>query len=639
MRALLAIVCGLALLFASHVNALALELQETPYFGHMIEAGKMDPVEKRLPGVPRIIDMEKAGKQPGKHGGKMRMLMASAKDVRIMIYYGYSRLVGYDTSYKLQPDILQSYEVIDDRIFTFHLRPGHRWSDGAPFTAEDFRFALEDVMLNEKLSKGGLPIDMLVDGQGPQLTVIDEQTVRYEWAKPNPKFLPALAAPLPLYITYPAHYMKTLHAKYIGKEAAEALAKKRKYKNWGAMFIKLGRQNRPENPELPSLEPWVNTIAPPSEQFVFIRNPYFHRVDNYGRQLPYIDQVTMNISSSGLIPAKAGSGETDLQGRYISFEDYTFLKENEQHQNYRVLLWKSALGSKVSIRPNLNFKDDAWRAVLQDVRFRRALSLGLNRHEINMVTFFGLGKEVADSPLPQSPLYREKYAKAWASHDPVLANRLLDQAGLDKRDDDGIRLLPDGRRAELIIEASGESSVEADVLQLVSDHWSELGIKVFTRATQRDIFRSRLTAGNTMMSVWTGLDNAIPNASMSPAELAPTDDAQTQWPNWGLYGLSDGESGSKPDMPEVNQLVDLLGKWQLAGNEAEQTEIWHEMLENYTDNVFSIGTANSTLQPIVVNKKLRNVPEVEMFSFQPGSYFGVFMMDTFWFDRTTGSSS
>lgn len=628
---------GMLLVLGAQTSAFATAFQETPYFSDLVKTGKIDPVAKRLPQQPRIIDLEKLGREPGVHGGKLRMLMGSKKDVRMMVYYGYSRLVGYDLNYKLQADILADYDVEDGRIFTLHLRPGHRWSDGAPFTSEDFRFTYEDVMLNKQLRRGGLPNSMLVDGKGPKFTVIDDVTVRYEWDAPNPKFLPALAAPLPLYLTYPSAYMKQFHADYIGEEQVEALAKKRKYKHWRAMFIRLGRQNRPENPDLPTLEPWFNTIAPPSEQFVFKRNPYFHRVDANGRQLPYVDTVEMNISSPNLIPAKTGAGESDLQGRYVSFEDYTFLKQSEKRQGYNVLLWKSAVGSKVAIRPNLNFKDDAWRAVMQDARFRRALSLGINRHEINMVTFFGLGKEVADSPLVQSPLFNPDYASAWASHDPVLANRLLDQAGLKKRDEDGTRLLPDGQRAELIIESAGESTVETDVLQLITDHWQALGIKVFTRATQRDIFRSRLKAGNTMMSVWSGLDNAIPQPSMSPEELAPSNDAQTQWPQWGLYGMTGGKSGTEPDLASAKRLLSLWQEWQQSRDDETRIRIWNEMLKLYTDEVFSIGTVNSTLQPIVVSKKLRNVPEKEVYSFQPGSYFGVFMVDTFWFKDGVGS--
>ena len=84
-----------------------------------------------------------------------------------------------------------------------------------------------------------------------------------------------------------------------------------------------------DNPKLPSLEPWVLTTKLPAERIVFERNPYYYRVDGAGHQLPYIDRVVFTIASSKIIAAKTGAGESDLQARYLSFADYTFLKANE----------------------------------------------------------------------------------------------------------------------------------------------------------------------------------------------------------------------------------------------------------------------------------------------------------------------
>ena len=93
---------------------------------------------------------------------------------------------------------------------------------------------------------------------------------------------------------------------------------------------------------------------------------------------------------------------------------------------------------------------------MRDVRFRRALSLAVNRHEINQVIYFGLAIEGQNTVLPQSPLYEPDYRAAWARFDLREANRLLDLVGLTKRGSDGMRLLPDGRPVEIIVENSGE---------------------------------------------------------------------------------------------------------------------------------------------------------------------------------------
>lgn len=603
---------------------------EPSYLKSIIEAGDLPPLAQRLPAKPRVVNVAAMGREPGEYGGVVRMLIGGQRDIRLMTVNGYSRLVGFDEKLHFQPDILESFDVEEDRVFTFHIRDGHRWSDGEPMTSEDFRYTFEDVLSNEDLAKGGYSPALVVDDKPPTFEVVDRLTVRYSWDAPNPDFLPSLAAAQPLVFLLPAHYMKQFHEKYQDPAKLEELVQENKVKNWASLHQRMARQYRPENPDLPTLDPWRNTTKPPAEQFVFERNPFFHRVDENGRQLPYIDQFMLNVSSSSIIPAKTGAGETDLQFTGIDFADYTFLKDAEKRYPIKVALWKRTQGSRIALLPNLNTADEVWRPLLQDVRVRRALSLALDRREINMAVFYGLGKESADTVLPESPLYKEEYAKAWIAHDPDQADALLDAAGLSERDDDGIRLLPDGRRAQIIVESAGESTMETDVLELVTDHWSKIGISLFIRTSQRDIFRSRAIAGQIMVAIWSGIDNGVPTADMNPGALAPTHDDQLQWPVWGNYYLTHGEQGSAPTMPEVVRLIELLKTWRRTATLDERAAIWHQMLAIYTDNVFSIGLVNATLQPVVTSSRLRNVPENGLYGFDPTSFLGVYMPDTFW---------
>ena len=189
-------------------------LMETPYFADAVASGKLPAVNQRLPDEPALAELERLGRP----GGDLRMLMASAKDSRMMVVYGYARLVAYTPALAIVPDMLRAVDVEEGRIFTLHLRRGHKWSDGQPFTSEDFRYWFEDVANNPELSAAGLPPQLLVDGEPPKFEVIDETTVRYTWEKPNPLFLPALAGPDPLFIYCPAHYLKQFHIKYADKE-------------------------------------------------------------------------------------------------------------------------------------------------------------------------------------------------------------------------------------------------------------------------------------------------------------------------------------------------------------------------------------------------------------------------------------
>ncbi|AFL51814.1 peptide/nickel transport system substrate-binding protein [Sinorhizobium fredii] len=599
----------------------------------LVAEGKLPPLGERLPKTPRVINVAAMGRQAGRHGGTIRSLIGSAKDIRLMTIYGYARLVGYDEALNLHPDVLERYEAVEDRIFTFHLREGHKWSDGTPLTAEDFRYCFEDVLLNEDLSPAGLPTAMVMDGKAAKFEILDERTLRYSWPMPNPDFLQKLAAPQPLVLAMPSAYLKQFHKKYQEEDKLKGLMKEERVKKWHQLHQRMARSYRPENPDLPTLDPWRNTTPLPAEQFIFERNPFFHRVDENGLQLPYIDKFVLSVSSSALIPAKAGTGESDLQAVGIDFVDYTYLKDAEKRYPVKVKLWKKTSGSRLALLPNLNCADPVWRPLLRDVRVRRALSLAIDRREINMAVFYGLTKESADTVLPDSPLFRPEFASAWVAHDPEQANALLDQAGLAKRDSDGIRILPDGRRAQIVVESPGESTLDTDVLQLITDYWQKVGISLFIRTSQRDTFRSRAVGGEITMSMWFGIDNGVPTADMNPGQLAPTADDQLQWPVWGLNYISHGEMGEAPDLEPVVELLDLLKRWRHSADDAERADIWRQMLSIYTDQVFSIGLVNGSFQPILVTTKLRNLPEEALWGFDPTSYFGAYKPDTFWLQQ------
>ena len=608
-----------------------MDLIEPPELAAAVADNKLPPVRERVPETPAVADMSGAEQNIGAHGGTLNILMGRAKDIRMMMVYGYARLVGYDPNLEIVPDILESFEVAGRKVFTFTLRKGHKWSDGAPFTTEDFRYYFEDVVNNEDLSPFGPPPMLLVDGEAPRFEILDEHRVRYSWSKPNPAFLPAIAGARPLFLYRPAHYLKQFHARYVDKAELDQMVEAARKRNWAGLHHRMDRLYQLDNVDLPSLQPWVNTTKPPSDRFVFRRNPYYHRIDPEGRQLPYIDKVIVNISSSSLIPTKTGFGESDLQARYIRFDDYTFLKKGAERNGDNVYLWSRAVGSRVALFPNLNTKDPVWRSVLRDVRVRRALSLAINRKAINFILYFGLGQPSADTVLPKSPLFKDEYRNAWTKYDIEQANALLDAAGLDQRGDDGIRLLPDGRPLQIIIDTAGESTEQSDVLELVKKYWKKVGVELFTKPSQREVFRNRVYAGASVMSVWTGLENALVTAEMSPAELAPTMQTQLQWPMWGEHYETVQASGQAPDMPVVQELLDLNTAWRDAESSEDREAIWHEMLAIRADQVFSIGIVNGVPQPVVVTKALKNVPKKGIYNWDPGAYFGIYKPDSFWF--------
>jgi peptide/nickel transport system substrate-binding protein len=270
-----------------------------------------------------------------------------------------------------------------------------------------------------------------------------------------------------------------------------------------------------------------------------------------------------------------------------------------------------------------------WKGLLRDVRFRRALSLAIDRSLVNQVLYFVLAIESNNTVLEASPLYKPEYRTRWAQYDRKSANRLLDELGL-KRGAEGVRRLPDGRPLEIIVETAGESSEQTDVLELIRETWREVGIKLFSKPSQREALRNRIFAGETVMSVWSGLENGLPTADTSPDELAPTSQLQLQWPKFGQYYETSGKSGEAPDIPQVKELEQLYREWQASGKSAERERVWQRMLEIHADQQFVLGVVAGVPQPVIASQKLVNLPAQGFYNWDPGAFFGIYRPETFW---------
>jgi peptide/nickel transport system substrate-binding protein len=261
---------------------------------------------------------------------------------------------------------------------------------------------------------------------------------------------------------------------------------------------------------------------------------------------------------------------------------------------------------------------------------RRALSLGIDRAAISEFMYFGIADPANNSLLPRSPLWTDAIGLAYTDHDVERANALLDEAGLAERNAAGIRLLPDGRPMEIIVETAGEDIEHADALELVAGQWREIGVKLLTKPSQREVLRTRIFAGDTLMTIAKGIENGLPTAEMSPAPYAPTRQIDYQWPKWGQYYETKGSAGEPVDMAGPERLFALFEDWQHAAETAERRDIWKEMLRIWSDGVYTLGLVSGVRQPVAVHPDLVNVPEEAVYNWDPGAHFGIYYPDTFW---------
>ncbi|MGQ9629435.1 MAG: ABC transporter substrate-binding protein [bacterium] len=381
-------------------------------------------------------------------------------------------------------------------------------------------------------------------------------------------------------------------------------------------------------PERPEMRAWKSVTDLSDPYQIAERNPYYWKVDTAGNQLPYIDRVMRElVSAVDIMILKVLSGDIDFQGRHLwtQYSSYTVFVQNREKGGYRVLKYRGGDPSRVVIYLNQTVKDPVLRELFRNKKFRIALSLGIDRNEINELVFMGLGEPSQGHSTPGHPAYVESIAKAYTEYDPKKANDLLDEIGLTKRDSEGIRLRPDGKPLNIILDVSSHHPDHVDAAELIVDHWKDIGIKAVVKAEDRTLFNTRGDANEAEIRVWSFSDAVEPLVDQYHAPntyLAPL------WYNWLNTG---GKSGEEPPS-EVKRLWEIFTDKALATtSEVERTELLKEAMKIWSDNLWAIGTVGIPWYMFFAKNDLRNVPE-DAFLWHPGAP-GAYDPCTFFFKK------
>ncbi|MBC7810355.1 MAG: ABC transporter substrate-binding protein, partial [Burkholderiales bacterium] len=387
---------------------------EAPTLTEMVTAGTLPTLEERLPENPMIVEPMALGE----YGGTWRRLMTGiGDDGNLERTASYEPLVRWDVAYDhVIPNVAESWEVSEDgREFTFHLRPGMRWSDGEPFTADDIRFWYEDVANNPDINPSGMDF-LIVDGETATFEMIDDYTVKFTFAAPAGLFLPQLAAQWGVQVTYYArHYFEQFHPTYNPDVEADALAAG--FDNWVTYFQNRGGDHyNPSrwSPEVPTLDPWMaeNALQSDTTELVLVRNPYYWKVDPEGRQYPYIDRIVYTVVPEvENMVLRAAAGEVDMQERHINaLDNRAFFADNAETGDYTFFDMIPTDSNSSVLQLNLTSRNPVLREIFQNRNFRVALSYAINRQEMIDTLYFGTTTPAQPAPLPGTALYNERLA-------------------------------------------------------------------------------------------------------------------------------------------------------------------------------------------------------------------------------------
>ena len=642
----IAIVATLAVLAAIPAARAAQQYHEAPELAARVQAGELPPIQERLPKNPFVVEPVDG---IGTYGGTWRRVHTGPQDSYGATYVVKETLLIFSRDYqRILPCLAESYEASDDyRTFTFHLRKGIRWSDGAPLTADDYLYHYEHVSKNRELT----PVPSMAlsrGGEYMEMRKLDTYSFQISFKLPHTIFLHYMSGLYAPTLRAPAHFCKQFHPDFVAKEELDRMIAEGKYAHWTDLYKK--KTYYIKNPEAPTLHAW-NAIDDNTGNQRWVRNPYYWKVDPAGNQLPYIGrQLYVCISDPEALLLKARAGEIDLQARRIGginvsgIENYPFLAEGSKENGYRLVVRSMfrqikygiylnySLGLDIdttnketaaaSKNANIEIKkmpleevdkleperrmNERKRRLFNDLRFRRALSHALNRDEINAFCLQGLGTPAQFSAHPDSRWFRREHQRKYIEFDQELSRKLLDEVGLTQWDGKHeYRILPNGDPLTFYIRIQGPN-VEA--MELVREMWADVGIHATVSPVQTNYWYQMNRNGNYDISCAApvgGWDGCYRHAI-----VAPPYGGNYAIPKWFQWCNTNGQAGDEP-APWAKKMADMAQQIMLTPPGAEQDALIVQLTGMWSDNIMAIGTVMSPPEATfaVVNNRMRNVPD------------------------------
>ena len=571
--------------------------QESAFLKPQVEAGTLPPVADRLPANPLVITpFDRAGQR----GGDWNHALVGGGSLSMLVrYQGYEPLVRFNPDWTgLVNNAAESWSANDEATeYTFTLRKGHKWSDGAPFTTADIQFWYDAYLTDEETSLGGNAW-WSVNGEQAKLEVVDEQTFKVSFSGPNGFFVQQLAWAQQDQLTRtPKHYLEQFHIRY--NPDADALAKAAGLESWVALFQReiglLDDNTFFQNGNRPTLNAWVFAEAPGTntEQAIATRNPYYFKVDDQGTQLPYFDRVVYQmVADPEVLLLKTLQGEIDIFDQYICTPaNKPVLFDGQETGDYGFYTLKETAANVMAFQLNLNHQDPVKNTLFNTLEFRHAMSLAVDRQALIDAVFVGQGSPAQPSIIEGDPLYNEQLSKQFTEFDPARANEMLDAIIPDK-DGDGYRLDSEGRRVSIIFEIDQSRTTFLDMFELALPMFRAVGIDAQMRTMDRSLWEERVRRGREYDATahQFGANSGI--AAMLDARFyVPINSNCFYAPGWSLYYTDPTNEAAVEPPPAVKAQQDLYRTLVGTADPATQNELMAQVLQNAADLFFTFGVS------------------------------------------------
>ncbi len=589
--------------------------------------GALPDMAARLPSEPLVVAPYDS---IGKYGGVFDALSnATEAGTSDFMSTRHVNLVRYsDDLQTIVPNVAKGWEWNDDFTqLTFFLRKGHKWSDGAPFTAEDVKFWYDNLALDSKVREK--PKDyVLVGGERMDVVVVDAETIQFNLPSPKPGLLSHFANHY-AQAFQPKHFLGQFHpdvnadadkkAKALGFDDGRAvIAAYYGNSDWmdtpSPLLSAVDKVAGMPADTMPTLESHI-IVAENTEGRHLVANPYFFQVDTAGNQLPYInEQDELYVAESEVRLLKLINSEVDYKSQSLNLDHAPLMMESQEKGNYTVDLKPEIAIPTFSF--NVTSADLEKRKVFGDLKFRQAMSVAMNRDEINEVVFFGLGAPQQYIAFSPTPSFVDKTTEQhMAQFDPEMAKKLLDEMGVVDKDGDGMRELPNGDRLVLNMQVATQA-MSIKLVELVGQNWKDVGIDNTVKEVTTDEYRSAQSANKLDVMMYAKSQPLAVILGISELFQPPFDNYFNLRSGmlWGEYVDSNGSAGVKPPQYVYDMMADI-DKFQAAivGTDASN-EIGERLVKTMAESLLFIGTVKA-VAPIYHNNDLKNFTQFKTQSY------------------------
>lgn len=608
------------------------DYHEAPMLAALVAAGKLPPVAERLPVAEDIVVINPVD-GIGEYGGMWH-------DVSWWQGYGNILMILYDPPVRwkadysgYEPGLLKSWDMsTDGKRLTWELRRGVKWSDGVPFTSEDLQFWWEDLALNASVEVVTVPWwGYNADGTPMTVTFPTSMTVVMSWKEPH-YIAPYIVAQgfwewLPM--ERPKHFLAQFHPDYNPSATYAGLEEALYGMEWLA------------NVEgYPCLHAWCPETVIPDDRTIWVRNPYYWKVDSEGNQLPYIDYLEATLVWDAAIRLQnlsQGMYEASFRGSQDP-NDIPLLESFKISGDYQV--WPGAVngaGGWPCWLVNQNFNDQGtypsqWEAIgdlLRDKNFRQGLSHAMDRQAIIQAVWNGNGvaQQATISPQswhfasPEGQAVYQAWASSYITYNTVQAASLFTAANFVDQGSDGWRDLPDGSAFTLTLDMGdwGGAQVAISATQEFQSQLEAIGIRVaINDLIGSPDWDARQVEGLYMLR---NCHVSELDAWTYPDWIFPVRDSRA-WPMEGKWYQSGGTEGWEPQ--PGSPAYDLQALYRQGNAEPDESTrhqiVWDAINIHIQEGPFTIGASGDQRQPVVIRNGFHGVPnEIILGPWAPGS--------------------